>query len=190
MTWIIIGLILLVAFGPVFWLLPSKRDRRLSTLRQAARLAGLTVELRHLPKLNPEPEDRVSAGGKIREPVIDCAAYSWSMTRKLRVLPELRLLRGTQGTTALPGWVFDPERKRQGEHLDVLLKALGNIIETLPGDVIGFEVSERQLVCYWQESPGSGVELVTSMAARLRRLGHDLNRVDEGVEEEYLDPDS
>ncbi|MCZ6644547.1 MAG: hypothetical protein O7G86_02950 [Gammaproteobacteria bacterium] len=190
MAWIIIGLVLLVAFGPVFWLLPSKRDKRLSALRQAARLAGLTVELRHLPKLNPEPEERVSAGGKVREPVIDCAAYSWNMTRKLRVLPELRLLRGTLGTTALPGWVFDPKRKPRRDHVDLLLETLASFIETLPEDALGFEVSERQLVCYWQESPGSGVEVVSSMAAQMRRLGDDLNTVDEGLGEDYLDPDS
>ena len=190
MTWIIIGFVLLVAFGPVFWLLPSKRDRRLSTLRSKALAQGLVVELRRLPKLNPEPEERVSAGGKIREPVIECAAYLWNMTDKLRFLPEVRILRGTHGTPALPGWVFDPERKPRQDHLEELLNTLANYTETFPVDVIGIEISDRQLTCYWRESPGSGVQLVTTMATNLQRLGEDLHGVDEGLASDYLGPDS
>ncbi|MCZ6619945.1 MAG: hypothetical protein O7E57_17645 [Gammaproteobacteria bacterium] len=190
MTWIIIGLVFLVAFGPVFWLLPSKRDRRLSALRLSARTHGLVVELRRLPKLNPEPEERVSAGGKIRKPVIECAAYLWHMTNQLRFLPEARILRGTHGTTALPGWVFDPECESRVTHMDMLLGKLANYTEGLPGDVIGIEVDARQLACYWLESPGSGVELVAGIAAGLQRLGEDLGAVDEQLKADYLGPDS
>ncbi len=190
LTWIIIVLVLLVAFGPVFWLMPSQRDRLLSALRQKARMEGLVVELRRVPKLNPEPEERVSAGGKIRKPVIDCAAYLWNMADKLRFLPDVRILRGTNGTPMIPGWVLDPERKPRRDHLDVLLNTLANHTEKLPEDVIGIEVSERQVVCYWLESSGSGLALVTEIAARLQRLGDDLHEVDERLKEDYLGPDS
>ena len=46
MTWLLIILVLVVAFGPVLWLVPSKRDKRLAALRSRARSAGLIVEMR------------------------------------------------------------------------------------------------------------------------------------------------
>ena len=57
MTWLLIILVLVVAFGPVLWLVPSKRDKRLSALRSRARSEGLIVEMRRIPKPNPAPED-------------------------------------------------------------------------------------------------------------------------------------
>jgi hypothetical protein len=74
MTWLIIGLILLAAFGPVLWLVPSRKDRHLSALREQARLEGLVVELRRLPKLQPSAHERVTAGGRVKKPVQECAA--------------------------------------------------------------------------------------------------------------------
>ena len=64
MVWIIIIVVLLVAFGPVLYLLPTKKDRRLAALRQQARLVGFVVELKPVRKLNPDARDRT---GDVRQ---------------------------------------------------------------------------------------------------------------------------
>ena len=76
MAWIIIIGILLVAIGPVLYVMPSKRDKQLIALRSQARTAGLTVDISHIPDLNATAIDKVSAGGKKREPKIKCATYT------------------------------------------------------------------------------------------------------------------
>jgi hypothetical protein len=65
-VWIIIIVIMLVAFGPLMWLRPSRRERRQAALRQRAYQEGMRVELRRLPKREPAPEERLSASGRAR----------------------------------------------------------------------------------------------------------------------------
>ena len=76
MTWLIIIIILIVAIGPVLYLIPSAKDKRLEQLRTSARKQGLTVKLHQLPKLDPSADERVSPSGEIRTPTISCVGYS------------------------------------------------------------------------------------------------------------------
>ncbi len=116
------------------------------------------------------------------------------MASKLRWLPETRLLRGTEGTQAFPGWVVDPDwkppRDVQSDHMEALLDTLGNYPQTFPLDVIGIEVGARQLACYWLEGPDSSVAQVVGISTELQRLSEDLRRVEERLEADYLDPNS
>lgn len=187
MTWIIIGLILLAAFGPVLWLVPSKRDRHLTALRDQARREGLVVELRRVPKLNPSPAERVSAGGRVKQPVVECTAYIQTLTRRLAVLPPWRLLRddGADNSAArVPaGWVFDPDFKpdlsQVAEAFQASQQTLAHLFGAIPNDVIGVELSARALILYWLESRGAGRSTVTEMAVLLASAQGDLVAMDE-----------
>ena len=121
MSWMLIALLLLVAFGPVLWLVPSKRDRRLTALRARARAEGMLVEIRRLPKPDPTPQDRVSSGGKVRDPVIETASYGYPMKRKLTHLPTWRVVRrAVESQSAhdpLPGWSYRLASERRGQGL-------------------------------------------------------------------------
>lgn len=44
MVYVVIGLALLLVFGPVMWLLPSKQEKELSLLRQGAILGGAKIQ--------------------------------------------------------------------------------------------------------------------------------------------------
>lgn len=44
MAYVVIGLALLLVFGPVMWLLPSKQEKELSLLRQGAILGGAKIQ--------------------------------------------------------------------------------------------------------------------------------------------------
>ncbi len=190
MTWVIIGLILLAAFGPVLWLVPSKRDRHLSALREQARREGLVVELRRVPKLNPRPEERVTAGGRIKLPMVECTAYTHTLTRRLAMLPSWRLLRGEDRPQARPGWEFDPDFKATGVAFDASLESLDDLFDGLPGDVIGVELSSRALILYWLESRGAKRSTVTALSALLMAAQDHLLAVDDRFQTMSGDEDS
>jgi hypothetical protein len=191
LTWIIIAIVLLAAFGPVLWILPSRQDRRLTALRQAAREAGLVVELKRIPKTNPTAEERVSAGGAVREPVRNVAAYQHMLPRKIRHLPAWRLLasEGAQAGT-LEGWVFDPAQRPEAGPFPRLLALLEPWLAALPAGVLGAEATARSVLVFWSEGASSSVEDVGKIAQALHELGQQLSAWDVEIERERQDPDS
>ncbi len=191
MTWLIIAGVLLIAFGPILWLIPSRRDKRLAALRLAARQAGLNVEIEHLPKMNPSAEDRVSAGGVIRDPVVDCAAYSHILVKRLHLLPKWRLLRDSEGNDGpVSGWTFNPVPERANPYWPRLWECFTDFFEILPDDAVGLALEERTIVLYWMESPSFGVEYVARLAECFRDLGARLEHLEGQLEEELAEPDS
>lgn len=191
MTWLIIAIVLLAAFGPVLWLMPSRRDRRLTALRLAGRQEGLTVDIRHIPKINPTAQERVSAGGVIRDPVVECAAYAHTFAHRLIRLPPWRLLKA-QGASDGPrsGWVFDPLPDTSNPYWQRLWPSVDPLFENLPEDVIGLELEPRLATVFWLESPASGPDQVTEIAGQLRDLEGRLVALEEDIEAEIADEDS
>lgn len=167
MVWIIIIVILLVAFGPLMWLRPSARERRQSALRQRAYQEGLRVELRRLPKRDPVPEERVSASGRVRDLDADAPAYVYPLPTRLRMLPKWRLVRGSDGMPAYPGWVFEPGRRPDHPRLREMLEVLGPVVQDMPEDVLALECDPQNLAGYWLEGPDTTPERVADLAARL-----------------------
>ena len=149
MVWIIVVVVLLVAFGPVLYLLPTKKDRRLAALRQKARLLGFVVELKPIAKLNPEARDRVTAGGQLRTPQHDSVAYTLGLRSKFEHLRPWRLLKGAGSPAPLDGWVLDEEafENRAVDYLETLQQ----LFAQLPSDTVAVELGVRTLTCYWLE---------------------------------------
>ena len=189
MTWLIICIVLLVAFGPVLWLIPSKKDKRLAGLRERAREEGFVVELKRLPKLDPTPEERVSAGGRPREPVVECMAYSCTMVKKLEYLPPWRLLRTTDDSASQAqnpahprsGWVFETGRRPQRDHLSAMLDATDEVLEVLPGDVLALEVTTRHLTFYWLEKPNADPSVLSTLMVHFQAWEARLRALDEKI---------
>lgn len=179
MVWIVIALIMLVAFGPLLWLRPSPRERRLGRLRQRAYRHGMRVELRRLPGGDLAAEDRVSAGGKPRDTSRECAAYVWPLAGRLRMLPQLRILRGDLGSSAgIAGWSFEAGKRPVDGRLDTMLEALQPLVERLPEDVVALEVEPLAVAGYWLEGAAATVERVDDLADRLSRIGEALSGLD------------
>jgi len=171
MSWVLIGVVLLVAFGPVLWLVPSKKDRRLTALRARGRAEGLVVGLMRINNPEPAPEERVSAGGVVKTPVIECASYSLMLGQKLRHLPGWRLVRVTEpeADDPFPGWRYDQIPKGDGRrHLSQMLSIADPMLKELPDDVPGFEISAAMLSVFWLEKPGSDEDVVGEIACLLR----------------------
>jgi hypothetical protein len=182
MTWLIILVVLLAAFGPIMWLVPSRRDRRLAAMRQQARTEGMTVEIRRLPKVDPLPEERVTAGGRVLQPVQELAVYQWPLSRRLRCLPTWRVLRHSEGLPALPGWAFEIGKKPQHPQLDAALEVLGPLFSGLREDVLAVECEDRQLDAYWLEGPDSGPSDVTQIARLLASGAQALEALERELE--------
>jgi len=183
MTWLIIGLILLAAFGPVLWLVPSRRDRHLSALRDQARREGLVVALQHVPKLNPSADERVTAGGRVKQPTVACTAYTRTLPRRLVELPAWRLLRGNDHPQARAGWQFDPARNAGGSEFQASMEAIAGLFDELPRDVIGVELSPRALTLYWLESGSADRSTVTRLSDMLTHAQQELLALDEQLQQ-------
>ena len=186
MTWLIIGVILLAAFGPVLWLLPSPRDRHLSALRQQARKEGLVVELRRLPKLDAAPEERVSAGGKLREPLVECMAYSHVLGRRLQMLGAWRVLRYDQEPDEkIPqGWIIDPVMRAARPEVDRVREWLQPLLSALPEDVVALEFTGSAVGAYWLENASASVATVTELGSLLAKFGEQMRVLDADLQDE------
>lgn len=191
LTWLIIIVVLLVAFGPVLWLVPSRKDRRLAGLRERARREGFIVELARLPDPDPTPQQRVSAGGRVRDPVIECAAYSRVMTRRLKWLPGWRVLRMAHATDGpRPGWVFETGSRPNRDHLVQMFDVTDPVFESVPSDVVGLAVADRHLTAYWLEQPGANEAAVAQLMALLEAWEARLEALDGKINTAKMDEDS
>jgi hypothetical protein len=183
-VWIVIVVIMIVAFGPILWLMPSRRERRLSRLRQRAYQRGMRVELRRLPGRDVAPEERVTAGGRALDTSREYAAYLMPLQARLRMLPSWRLLRGAQGMSPVPGWAFEAGRRPDHPRLDVMLETLAPLLRDLPDDVAAVEVESHSVAGYWLEGPGTTTDRVDDLAARLTDAAAALKTLDERLKDD------
>ena len=132
MVWIIIGVLVLAAIGPIFYLMPSKRERQLANVRMIARRLGLGVDLTHIPDVAAPPEARVSAGGVERHPTIECASYKRLHVTRLEHAPTWQLLRDESSRAPLSGWRFADRNARIAQPAAYWTR-IAPIIDALPG---------------------------------------------------------
>ena len=156
MTWLIILVVLAAAFAPVAYMMPTKRERALTDLRMLARREGLEVDVTQLPKLAALPHERVSAGGKTRDPRIDCVSYGRRLNKAQIVPVRYRLLRAA-GTEypIIPGSAWELDRHFKAATRPVpapdYWQFLGEIEPLLPKDVLGLAVTDDFVLLYWLE---------------------------------------
>ena len=153
----------------------------------------MIVEMRRIPKPNPAPEDRVSSGGKVRDPVVECASYGLPLVRGLKYLPGWRLVRKApeNGPDPFLQWQYDVRPKGDGrEFLDQLLLKVEVIVGQLPADVVALELSARMVLAYWLEKPGSTEENVPSLAADLRAFAESIGALETEIEAARTSNDS
>jgi len=149
------------------------------------------VELAHLPDPDPTPQQRVSSGGRLRDPVIECAAYTHLMIERLQWLPGWRMLRLARATDGpRPGWVFESGSRPSRDHLAQMLDVTDPVLESLPSDVVGLAVANRHLTLYWLEQPGSSAATVTGLMALFTAWEARLSTLDGEINTTKNDEDS
>ncbi|MDE0191275.1 MAG: hypothetical protein OXQ90_07945 [Gammaproteobacteria bacterium] len=183
MVWIIIGIVLVAAIGPVFWLLPSKRDRVQGQLRSAARQAGLVVEIAALPKVDSRPEERVSAGGKPRDATIDCVAYRLALPRSMPNAPTWLLLRSDRENRYLNGWTTLSPPSRLPAMQAAYWRDIAAVLDGMPGGCAGVEAHTRYVSWYGSERlDGDSPEtVVAGIREGLQAIGELHRELDVGT---------
>ncbi len=156
MVWFIVIVALLLVIGPILYLLPSRQEKDQRHYRDAARAAGLTVELAQLYKIESEARERVSAGGERRTPRFPCARYGMPQSQPLTRLPEVHLVRGRT-----LGWQANPEQQDSGN--SSLGAVIAPFLEKMPTTVRGLAVTSSMVWVYWLESPGNDAKIPVSV---------------------------
>ena len=167
MGWLIGIFVVAMVLGPILYLKPSAKEKRLAELRLLARKNSLGIKLDHLPRLDPELVERVTAGGEKRQPKQACVAYqrNWGPDANLNLLG--RFLRVPNTPTIpfeafSPGWAHDEKhiadwRRLESKKLD---RAVREILQIAPEYCLAFSIDSRFLSCYWLElADASGPEI-------------------------------
>ena len=186
MSWIIIIGVFILAAGPLFYLMPTAKDKRLTALRSNALQMGFTIQLDSLLKLDPSADERVTAGAQARSTKIECLRYQLPIGQTLNHIPPLTLQRipsqpTIQVTELMNGWGLPEETskradsgarsavsnatstaawQRQGQ----LLETMRALLLEMPEDVLGIAIDGRCVGVFWLER--SGKQNVDKAAAK------------------------
>ena len=173
MVWIVVGIVVIAAIGPLFWLLPSKRDRLLGELRTLARNAGLVVEVTRVPKIDASAEERVSSGGAAREATIECAAYRLALPKRLPHAPRWLLFKSGRENRYLPGWTTFASPTGLPATRKAYWQEVGALVDSLPGGCIAVEAAVRHITWYGRErvDGAAAAEVVVAIRDGLTALG-------------------
>ena len=144
MVWLLIAGFLLIGFGGVFYLLPSKRDRQLARIRQLARVSGLTIETVFLEQRDAKPEEIVSAGGRKRHPTRMCISYHKNFRLPLDRAPRWRLIKDDTSEYPLQGWALDGKPQIDDiKDTDEYWNHIRSIITNIPERCFGLDASDQ-----------------------------------------------
>ncbi len=152
LTWIIIVVALVAAFGPLLWMMPSRSDRRLSKMRTRARSHGIQVEITQIEDLAAEPHERVNAAGVKLEPKVMCAAYRLGMRRLARAAPQWKILRKAAANSdandgPIAGWIW--ATKPVGD--SAYWQEVGGVLREVPPDTLACAADASEVSCWWRE---------------------------------------
>lgn len=170
-------MVLALVIGPVMYIMPSAREKRIAELRRRAMAAGLKVKLSRLPKLDPQAEERVSAAGQVRTVTMECAAYQRTIdATRLADVGELLLLRVPATPTipfkeAMSGWAIAPGHEAAWQAMQAhseRLAAFSNWLQELPQEVLGAGFDSRFVSCYWRENAEAQTPIVDDLARLLK----------------------
>lgn len=176
MTWLIIVVIMVAAFAPVAYMMPSKRDKALANIRMIARREGLEVDVTQLPKVDAQPHERVSAGGIAREALMECVSYGLRLPKTEGQAARYRLLRNTATEwPVLPAvsWELDGNFKAASfDHAaagDAYWAILSDIDSLLPDDQLALAVTDDFALFYWRERFGGETADVAAIVTNIRQ---------------------
>jgi hypothetical protein len=187
MSWIIIIGVFILAAGPLFYLMPTAKDKRLTALRSDARKLGFTIQLDGLLKLDPTPDERVTAGGQTRNTKTQCMRYQLALGQSLNHLSAITLQRipahpTVPVTVIIDGWGLPADEASLTKMRDQTLAAwqrqsqllalLHGALQQMPVDVLGISIDGRSLGAFWREQRTDPSDSITTIAAEPLNVIH------------------
>ncbi len=144
MTYLLIAFVLLVILSPLMWFRQSPRQNLMINMRKEATRLGLIVSL------SAPPDARQ---GETR---LDCVTYRlpWipdsSRSQKPR-MEDWLLAKGVSRGSPSP-WLRWQWLSRESN--DLIMDAIGLVLDGLPADIFGLEARSDGLIIYWKEHGG------------------------------------
>ena len=180
MTWLILILVAALIIGPVAYLKPSPKDKRVVALRAAARQAGLNVSLVRLEDLGAPKHERVNSAGQPREVFREAAAYG--LAHELDGVDEgdsLTIYRN-QDEVTLPLHNLNPDwvvlfRDRDCSWFQPWQERVLNWAQDLPPEVVAIKLDQRFLACCWRENLAVETGIVATLQEQLSALEKSLS---------------
>ena len=156
MTYLIVFLVMALVISPVFWMMPSPRQKRQMALRQRAMSLGLSVQICDLPQTHrarvrqEAPERGVNYLLPWRRKGVKAGAFKYLAVRELESLSD----------------------ETGAAEVDQLLS---KTLAGLPNEVLALEYTSSGVAIYWREK--GGAELVDFLHQQLEALCVELSRL-------------
>jgi len=169
LAWAVIPLVLMIVAAPIFYVLPTSRDKYLAALRLRAKNSGCLVKMASLDKLDVNESELVRSSGRVVQPKYQLMSYTRLIQSKVdfhhsflfrrisdRTPQSISRLSKDWGifreTTQING-IAEPDNRVS--FLDKYANELMSIFQTLPSDVQGLSIDSKRLVIFWNESEGT-----------------------------------
>ena len=169
LAWAIIPLVLMIIAAPIFYVLPTSRDKYLTALRLRAKNSGCLVKMASLDKLDANESELVRSSGRVVQPKYQLMSYTRLIQSKVdfyhsflfrrisdRTPQSISRLSKDWGlvmeTTQVDG-IAEPDNR--ASFLDKYVDELISIFQALPLDVQGLSIDSKRLVIFWNESQGA-----------------------------------
>ena len=169
LAWAVIPLVLLIVVTPIFYVLPTSRDKYLTTLRLRAKNSGYLVKMASLDKRDVSESELVRSSGRVLQPKYQLMSYTQLIQSKVdfhhsflfrrisdRTPQSISRLSENWGlvmeTTQINGTA---ESNNRAFFLDKYANELMSIFQALPLDVHGISIDSKRLIIFWNESQGT-----------------------------------
>ena len=76
LAWAVIPLVLMIVAAPIFYVLPTSRDKYLAALRLRAKNSGCLVKMASLDKLDVNESELVRSSGRVVQPKYQLMSYT------------------------------------------------------------------------------------------------------------------
>ena len=169
LAWAIIPLVLMIIAAPIFYVLPTSRDKYLTALRLRAKNSGCLVKMASLDKLDANGSEFVRSSGRVVQPKYQLMSYTRLIQSKVdfhhpflfrrisdhtpQSISRLSKDWGLVMETTQANGTAEPDNR--ASFSDKYANELISIFQTLPLDVQGLSIDSKRLVIFWNESQGA-----------------------------------
>ncbi len=172
MFWIFLTTAMLLVFGGLLVVLPSKRERQIGQMRIEARKRGIYIGSETLPNVNAPLVERVTSGGKIRTPTIQCVVWGKHYTEDATTFPTWRLLKSDKGKAPIEGFEANPSLNDNQRSLsDSYWSSVQEVLDSIPEKLVAIQCTPQSVSWIGVERlETTSDEFVSQMSTSLDRL--------------------
>ena len=166
LAWAVIPLVLMIVAAPIFYVLPTSRDKYLTALRLRAKNYGCLVKMVSLDKLDVGESELVSSSGRVVQPKYQLMSYTRLIQSKVDFHHPFLFRRISDRTPQSISrlsrdWGLVMETNRinrtaepddRASFLEKYADELMSIFQKLPMDVHGLSIDSKRLIIFWNES--------------------------------------